>query len=71
MREEVAEWELQNEESLQQLASILHELIEFAATSKTGVEICRSEAGPLQIRRLAGDPPGVLPPKLKARWKGE
>lgn len=71
MRKEIEKWEKENEESIRQLVSLLHDLIEFAAMSRTNLEICRSETGPLQIRRLAGEGLGILPSKLKARWIGD
>jgi len=71
MRQEVAGWERDNEDNLRRLASLLHELVEFAGTSRTNLEICRSEKGPLEIRRLAGEGLEFLPSELKARWAGE
>lgn len=71
MREEIKEWEADNAESLQQLASLLHELVELAGTSRTKLEICRSESGPLEIRRLADEDLEALPSELRARWVGE
>jgi len=49
MREEVAQWEEDNEENLPQFASLLHELVEFAGTSRTNLKICRSETGPPEM----------------------
>ena len=70
MRGEINEWESNNAKELQQLASLLHELVEFSGTSRTMIEICRSESGPLEIRRLADKGVEVLPAQLKARWIG-
>jgi len=39
MRTEIKEWEAENAENLRKLASLLHELVEFARTSRTNLEI--------------------------------
>jgi len=60
-----------NAENLRQLASLLHELVSFARTSRTHLEICRSKSGALEIRRLADDGLEALPSQLKDRWVRE
>ncbi|KIX03283.1 uncharacterized protein Z518_06835 [Rhinocladiella mackenziei CBS 650.93] len=71
MREEVSQWEDDNSQQLRQLASLLHEILEFSRTSVTSLELCRSESGPLQIRRLADEGLDVLPEDWKSKWIGE
>ena len=71
MRTEIKEWEAENAENLCTLASLLHELIECARTSRTNLEICRRGSGTLEIRRLADDGLEALPSELKARWIGK
>lgn len=71
VRQKINEWEADNAEELGQLASLLRELVELARASKTNLELCRSESGPLEIRRLADEGLEALPPDLKARWVGE
>jgi len=71
MRQTIREWEESNAERLHQLASLLHDIIEFARTSQTNLEICRSGSGPLEIRRLADKGLDALPPELKARWAAD
>lgn len=71
VRGKVLQWERDNEGSLRKLASLLHELTEYAGTSKTNLEICRSQGGPLEVRRLAeGLQLEALPSELKVRWIG-
>jgi hypothetical protein len=71
MRDEVLQWERDNELSLRKLVSLLRDLLEYARTSKTRLEICRSEGGPLEIRRLVGEPPKALPLQMILRWNGD
>ncbi|RMZ91686.1 hypothetical protein DV736_g1111, partial [Chaetothyriales sp. CBS 134916] len=71
MRKDVEKWERENAENLGRLASLLHELAEIARSSRTGLEICRSESGPLEIRRLANDGVEALPSQLRDMWVRE
>ncbi|PYI32144.1 geranylgeranyl pyrophosphate synthetase [Aspergillus indologenus CBS 114.80] len=68
MREQITQWERDKQELLGRLAWILHELVQYAKSSMTRLEVCRTDSGPLQIRRLIGDAPLALSPGLKARW---
>ncbi|KAN0085300.1 hypothetical protein V8E54_001767 [Elaphomyces granulatus] len=70
VRGDILQWERDNERSLRKLASLLHELTEYAGTSKTNLEICRSGNGPLEIRRAAGGLE-ALPSELKVKWIGD
>ncbi|KAJ6024727.1 geranylgeranyl pyrophosphate synthetase [Penicillium herquei] len=71
MRDEIMRWERDNEEVLRRLAWLLNELLHYAKSSMTRLEVCRSGAGPIQIRRLAGEAPLALSPEMKARWTGK
>jgi hypothetical protein len=66
MRKEIASWEVYNASSTRSLSHLLHELVELATTSRTNLELCRSDSGPLGTRRAADDGIEVLPPDLKA-----
>ncbi len=68
MKKELEEWQQNNEGNLRQLATLLLELVDFASSSTTKLEVCRSQAGPLEIRRLAGESAGAVPDELKAVW---
>lgn len=68
VRKEIEEWETANRDTLRQLASLLHTLIEFSRTSRTQLEICRSASGSLEIRRLLDESFEALPDDLRARW---
>lgn len=70
MRDEVMRWERDNEEVLRRLAWLLNELLHYAKSSMTRLEVCRSGAGPIQIRRLTGEAPLALSPEMKVRWTG-
>lgn len=69
MKDVFSQWEEDNEEALRKLVSLLHELVEFALTSKTKLEVCREESGALEVRRLCDDcSMEALPVGLKERW---
>ncbi|PYH63991.1 geranylgeranyl pyrophosphate synthetase [Aspergillus vadensis CBS 113365] len=70
MRDEITRWEQENDKMLRRVASLLHELMHYAKSSKTRLEVCRSGAGPIQIRRVTGDSPMALAPETKAKWRG-
>ncbi|XRM49286.1 hypothetical protein ABZX51_012160 [Aspergillus tubingensis] len=70
MRDEIIRWERENEEMLRRVAWLLHELVHYAKSSMTRLEVCRSGAGPIQIRRVTGDSPMALAPEMKARLTG-
>ncbi|RAK75164.1 uncharacterized protein BO72DRAFT_498305 [Aspergillus fijiensis CBS 313.89] len=71
MREQITQWERDKQELLKRLAWVLHELVQYAKSSMTRLEVCRTDSGPLQIRRVIGDAPVALSPGLKARWTEE
>ncbi|EXJ91782.1 hypothetical protein A1O3_00332 [Capronia epimyces CBS 606.96] len=68
MRPEIESWEVENAHHNRRLASLLQELVEMARNCRTNLEICRSESGPLEIRRLADNGVEVLPPHLQDWW---
>lgn len=68
MRSTVAEWEDEHKEHIKKLAWLLHTLVDLARGSRTSLKVRQSEAGRLQIIRLADEPMCVLPPDLKTRW---
>ncbi|RAH56636.1 geranylgeranyl pyrophosphate synthetase [Aspergillus piperis CBS 112811] len=70
MRDEIIRWERENEEMLRRVAWLLHELVHYAKSSMTSLEVCRSGAGPIQIRRVTGDRPMALAPETKAKLTG-
>ena len=71
MREEIVQWERDNEVQLRKLVSLLHELIDCARTSKTSLEVCRSESRPLEVRRLAGNGTRALSPETTIKWTAQ
>ncbi|RAK83096.1 geranylgeranyl pyrophosphate synthetase [Aspergillus costaricaensis CBS 115574] len=70
MRDIIIRWERENEEMLRRVAWLLHELVHYAKSSMTSLEVCRSGAGPIQIRRVTGDSPMALAPEMKAKLTG-
>ncbi|KAH8689077.1 hypothetical protein BGW36DRAFT_309159 [Talaromyces proteolyticus] len=68
MKNMISQWEKENENSLRKLASLLHELVESALTSRTRLEICREGSGPLEVRRVCDCNMEALPVGLKERW---
>lgn len=68
MKDIISQWEKENEDVLRKLASLLHELVECAMTSKTRLEICREGSGPLEVRRVCDCSMEALPVGLRKRW---
>lgn len=68
MREAVAQWERDKEEQLRKLTSLIHDLVEYARSSRTRLEVCRTHDGPCEIRRVAENAPEALSPEYRDAW---
>jgi hypothetical protein len=67
MRNEIASWEVY----MPAVFAVCHLCCtssELARTSRTNLEVCRSDLRPLGTRRAADNGIEVLPPNLKAMW---
>lgn len=70
VKEDIAKWEKENEESLRKLASLVHDLVELAKTSRSRLEVCHATDGCLEIRRPRNETPGALPSEMRESWTG-
>ncbi|PYH88611.1 hypothetical protein BO71DRAFT_338470 [Aspergillus ellipticus CBS 707.79] len=68
MRSEIRKWERDHADALRQLVELLQELVGYAQTSATRLEVCHAGSGPLEVRRVGGDCPEALSPEWKAKW---
>ncbi|KAG9788871.1 hypothetical protein KCU88_g1634, partial [Aureobasidium melanogenum] len=71
MRPATEQWEANNAENLGRLASLLYRLVDIAKASQTSLELCRSDMGPLEIRRVTGEVCDEIPASLRSWWLGE
>lgn len=70
IRQDLRDWEKENEHFLDQFNSLLHRIISIARKSGPGygLEVSRKEDGPIQVRKLLDTDWHALPSDLRQKW---
>lgn len=71
IRQDLRDWEKENEHFLDQFNSLVHRIISIARKSGPGcgLEVSRKEDGPIQVRKLLDTGWHALPSDLRQKWQ--